>query len=160
MALINDGNAAQTAKPAAPKAEDKKSSKAEAAKRHAEKVAAQKKALYEGALYLKDVLVKNGTYDKLDQKAKDYIINACRDPKEAAQPVGGAQLFITLFGADAKPGAQITLLEAFKKVQIAKGAFEKKFKEWESKDNRPAKIEVVPNANVMDTVYKVVSVNL
>jgi hypothetical protein len=160
MALINTGAADSGKAGGAPVAVDKKASKAEAAKRHAEKVARQKKEFFETALAFRDELVKSGQMEKLSQKSKDFIANACRDPKDSAQPVGGTSLFITLFGADAQPGKSITLLDAFKKVQLAKGAFEKKFKEWETKGNKPAKIEIIPNADVMSTTYKVVSVNL
>lgn len=154
--------AATSAAPAAPakSAEEKKAAKLEAAKRHAEKVAQQKKAFYEGALAFRDELIKSKAYDQLSQKSKDFVIAACRDPGESAQPASGTQLFVTLFGPTAKIGDEITLLDAFKKVQIAKGAFEKKFKEWETK-GKPAKIEVVPNtADVMATKYKIVSIDL
>jgi hypothetical protein len=140
--------------------EEKKAAKLEAAKRHAEKVAAQKKAFYESALAFRDELVKQNAYDGLSQQAKDFVIAACRDPGESTQPASGTQLFVTLFGASAKIGDEITLLDAFKKVQIAKGAFEKKFTEWATK-GKPAKIEVIPNtADVMATKYKIVSISL
>jgi hypothetical protein len=142
-------------------AEEKKAAKLEAAKRHADKVAAQKKEFYANALAFRDELTKQGVYESLSQRSKDFVIAACRDPSESAQPASGTQLFVTLFGSNAKIGDEITLLDAFKKVQIAKGAFEKKFKEWETKGSKPAKIEVIPNtSDVMATKYKIVSISL
>jgi hypothetical protein len=142
-------------------ADEKKAAKLEAAKRHAEKVANQKKEFYANALAFRDELIKQDVYEKLSQKSKDFVIAACRDPGESTQPASGTQLFVTLFGIGAKIGDEITLLDAFRKVQIAKGAFEKKFKEWETKGDKPAKIEVVPNAtDVMATKYKIVSIAL
>jgi hypothetical protein len=168
MALLNSGGAQNKVQPGygqpqAPQksSEEKKAAKLEAAKRHAEKVATQKKEFYTNALAFRDELVKAGAYESLSQKSKDFIIATCRDPGENAQPVSGTQLFTTLFGPVPKIGDEITLLDAFKKVQIAKGAFEKKFKEWENKGNKPAKIEVVPNTtDVMATKYKIVSISL
>jgi hypothetical protein len=141
-------------------AAEKKAAKLEAAKRHAEKVAQQKKDFYANALAFRDELVKQNVYEGLSQTAKAFVIAACRDPGESTQPASGTQLFVTLFGTAAQVGDEITLLDAFKKVQIAKGAFEKKFKEWETK-GKPAKIEVIPNtADVMATKYKVVAISL
>jgi hypothetical protein len=167
MALLNSVAATPTPTPevdAIPVAkktyEERKAAKLEAAKRHAEKVANQKKEFYANALAFRDELVKQGVYENLSQKAKDFVIVACRDPGESSQPASGTQLFVTLFGTAAQVGDEITLLDAFKKVQIAKGAFEKKFKEWDAK-GKPAKIEVIPNlADVMATKYKIVSIAL
>jgi hypothetical protein len=167
MALLNGGTG--MAKPVVSNplsaepvksAEDKKAAKLEAAKRHSEKVAQQKKDFYNNALAFRDELIKQNVYEALSQRSKDFVVAACRDPGESTQPASGTQLFITLFGASAKIGDEITLLDAFKKVQIAKGAFEKKFKEWETK-GKPAKIEVIPNTtDVMSTKYKIVSITL
>jgi hypothetical protein len=160
MALLNSGAATPNPQQAPVKsADEKKTAKLEAAKRHAEKVAQQKKDFYSNALAFRDELIKQGVYEALSQKSKDFVVAACRDPGESTQPASGTQLFVTLFGADAAIGDEITLLDAFKKVQIAKGAFEKKFKEWETK-GKPAKIEVIPNADVMATKYKIVSIAL
>jgi hypothetical protein len=161
MALLNGGAQAPVEAQTPVKAVDeKKAAKLEAAKRHAEKVANQKKEFYANALAFRDELVKQGVYESLSQQSKDFVVAACRDPGESSQPASGTQLFVTLFGASAKIGDEITLLDAFKKVQIAKGAFEKKFKEWETK-GKPAKIEVIPNAaDVMATKYKIVSIAL
>jgi hypothetical protein len=167
MALLNSSNSVATpntpdqAQAPVKTAEEKKAAKLEAAKRHAEKVAQQKKEFYANALAFRDELIRQDAYEKLSQRSKDFVIAACRDPGESSQPASGTQLFVTLFGTAAKVGDEITLLDAFKKVQIAKGAFEKKFKEWETKGNKPAKIEVVPNtADVMATKYKIVSIAL
>jgi hypothetical protein len=165
MALLNGGvatpvNAQAVEAQSIKSVDEKKAAKLEAAKRHAEKVANQKKEFFASALAFRDELVKQGVYDSLSQKSKDFVVAACRDPAESAQPASGTQLFVTLFGANAKVGDEITLLDAFKKVQIARGAFEKKFKEWETKGNKPAKIEVIPNADVMATKYKIVSIAL
>jgi hypothetical protein len=163
MSLLNSG----TATPQTPEqvsavkaVDEKKAAKLEAAKRHAEKVVQQKKDFYNNALAFRDELIKQNVYEALSQQSKDFVVAACRDPGESSQPASGTQLFVTLFGAAAKIGDEITLLDAFKKVQIAKGAFEKKFKEWETK-GKPAKIEVIPNtADVMATKYKIVSIAL
>jgi hypothetical protein len=139
--------------------EEKKAAKIEAAKRHAEKVAQQKRDFYANALAFRDELIKQNVYDQLSQKAKDFVVAACKNPAESSQPASGTQLFVTLFGMSAQPGDSITLLDAFQKVPIAKAAFEKKFKEWSEK-GKPAVIEVIQGANVMQTTYKIVSIAL
>lgn len=133
MALVNQGQKNEVVQGQKNDAalEEKKKRAASAARFKAKREEKQK-AAYEAALALRDELVKAKLFDNLSDKAKNLVLELCKDPA-LKRSTGGGGIFAQLFGATPKVGDKVTLEEAFTRTFKGKSTLDYNCKRWAEK---------------------------
>lgn len=131
-----------------------KQQKAEALQRFKEKKAAKEAERISNAKKLKDLLTKNGAWDKIGADLQTWV-----ESLAVAKPVNGASqssLLTTLFGPSPKVGDKVTLADAFNKTYKGKATLDIYVKRWAQKG---VIVEFTADADMLKSTYEIKAIN-